>query len=281
MKNNLTIAIIGCGNMGASLLGGLIKDNYPAHNIWISNPTREKLNILQKNFSVNITQNNIEAVHSADVVILAVKPKIIAAVAKELANKIQKRKPLVITIAAGVRISSLEKWLGGNIAVVRAMPNTPSLIGCGASGLYANNFTNEEQRNIAETILRSVGLTVWLNEETLMDAVTSLSGNGPAYFFFVIEALQNAGEALGLPHDVARLLILQTAYGATRMALETDEDIVTLRKRVTSPGGATEQAIRVFEEEKMRDIFLKALQAATKRSKELAELADSFFPPQE
>jgi pyrroline-5-carboxylate reductase len=270
-----TIAIIGGGNMGASLLGGLIADGYPIDHLWVSDPMQEKLTQLKQQFHVNTTTNNAEAVQAATTIIFAVKPQHLATTATDLASVVQTHKPLVISIAAGIRETSLQHWLGGNIAIVRSMPNTPALIGSGASALYANSHVSAEQRNIAESILRAVGLTVWLQDEKLMDVVTALSGSGPAYFFLVMEILQKAAEQLGLPTDIARLLTLQTAFGAARMALESEHTLSELRQHVTSPGGTTEKALNVLEDKDIRHIFTEALKAANHRSEELAEMLGS------
>jgi pyrroline-5-carboxylate reductase len=266
-----TIAIIGSGNMGASLLGGLIAQGYAANQLWITDASTEKLQLLQHQFGVCSTSDNIEAVKAAEIVIFAVKPNVLPEVAQELSVIIQQRKPLVISIAAGVREANIQQWLGGHIAIVRCMPNISALIGCAASALHANHFVSAEQRGQAESIIRAVGTVSWLEKEELMDAVTALSGSGPAYFFLVIEALQNAAEKCGLEPETARLLTLQTAYGAARMALESEKNAAELRRDVTSPGGTTEQAIRVLEERHLRDMFAEALQAAKKRSEELAQ----------
>src|SRR3990167_5858810 len=269
-----TIAIIGAGNMGASLLGGLIKTGLSPAQLWITDPTTEKLHSLQQQFHVHVTEHNQDAVELADVIIFAVKPQIMETVTQSLSHLIQMRKPLIISIAAGIREKSLQNWLGKHIAIVRCMPNTPALICAGASALHANSVVTAAQRDLAESILRTVSTTVWLENEEQMDAVTALSGSGPAYFFLVIEALQKAGKTLGLSSNIAQLLTLQTAFGAARMALESKESIVELRKRVTSPGGTTEAAISVLEAAHIRELFAKALDAAQKRSAELAKQFD-------
>ncbi len=183
----------------------------------------------------------------------------------------QDQQPLVISIAAGIRTPDLARWLGADTAIVRAMPNTPALVQSGATGLFANAHVRDQQRDLAETILRAVGLTLWVEQEDQLDLVTALSGSGPAYFFLVMEALQEAASKLGLPAETARLLALQTAFGASRMALESDEDAAALRQRVTSPGGTTEQALRVLEEGGLRNLMEQALTAAARRSRELAD----------
>jgi pyrroline-5-carboxylate reductase len=201
---------------------------------------------------------------------LAIKPQLAKAVAQELAPVVQANRPLVISIAAGIRELSLRNWLGKDIAIVRAMPNTPALVRSGATALFANSAVSKEQKNLAESILRAVGMTLWVDDEGLMDAVTALSGSGPAYFFLIMEALENAGHHLGLPHDTARLLAMQTAFGAAKMALESSEELAALRQRVTSPGGTTERAVKVLQEHRLEAIFDEALRAAHQRSKELA-----------
>jgi pyrroline-5-carboxylate reductase len=265
-----TIAIIGGGNMGASLAGGLIKDGYSPAKIWMTDLAQDKLDYLRQHLSVHTTVDNLAAVKNADIIILAVKPQILHTVSKELAATVQARKPLIISIAAGIRIASIEHWLGDNLAIVRSMPNTPALVGCGATALFANKHTSVDQRDNAESILRAVGLAVWVADEKMMDAVTALSGSGPAYFFLMMEALQTAAEKLGLTPDVARLLTLQTAFGAGRMALESAEELVNLRRRVTSPGGTTEQGIRVLEDANIRETLYKTALAAQTRAEELA-----------
>lgn len=268
-----TIAILGAGNMGGSLLSGLIANKYPKDNLWIADPEQEKLNHFKNEYKINITTDNTIAINAADVVVFAIKPQIFSQVAKSLVNSVQQKKPLIISVAAGITENHIQQWLGGKLAIVRSMPNTPALIRAGATALYANEFVTQEQHNLAESILRAVGVINWIKEEKLMDVITALSGSGPAYFFLIIEALQNAAIELGLSAETAQLLAQQTAYGSARMALESDLDMVELRRRVTSPGGTTEQAIKVLEENNLREIFKKAIMAATKRSQELAQEA--------
>lgn len=273
LNKNLTgnISFIGGGNMARSLIGGLIADGRDPATLWVSDNSDDQLLHLQQQFQVNTTTSNNEAANAADILVLAVKPQVMRNVTAELIETAQQRKPLVISIAAGIRVEDIDRWLGGNVAIVRAMPNTPALIQTGATALYANTRVSADQRNSAETILRAVGLALWVSEEKMMDAVTALSGSGPAYFFLFIEALEEAAKTLGLPEKSAHLLALQTAFGATKMALESPEDCATLRKRVTSPGGTTEQALRTFEEGQLRQLVAKALTAAAHRSEELAQ----------
>lgn len=264
------IAIIGAGNMGTGIIRGLISQGYPADKLWATNTSPEKLQQCQDQFAIHVTQDNKKAADQADIILLAVKPQIFPEVVQELAPLIQKKRPLVISIAAGIRESHLQQGLGGNIAMIRCMPNTPAMIGCGALALYANNLVTKTQRETAEHLLQNLGRLFWLENENLMDAVMAISACGPAYFFLIIEALQAAGEQLGVPKEMAQQLSIQTAYGAILMMQTSGESPAQLRKNVASPGGTTEQAIRVLEEKNIRQIFLDALQAAKLRSEELA-----------
>lgn len=270
MKN--TIVFIGGGNMARSLMGGLIADGCAPQQLWVTDPNQDKLAGLQRDFSVHTAATNLDAAQHADVLVFAVKPQALKQVAHELAPLLQRRKPLVISIAAGIRTGALAAWLGGDLALVRAMPNTPALVRSGATALYANALVSEAQRSQAENILRAVGLTLWLTDESQMDAVTALSGSGPAYFFLVMEALEEAAMRLGLSRETAHLLTLETAFGAAKMALESSEGCGALRARVTSPGGTTEQALRVLQEGRIEALFEAALRAAHARSVELATL---------
>lgn len=271
MKNS-TIAIIGGGNMGSSLLGGLIKQGQPPQQLWVTDTSQSRLDELQQQYGVHVTTENSEVIQTANVIILAVKPQMIAEVLKPLAEQIQAHQPLIISIAAGIRSTSIEAWLGGNLAVVRCMPNTPALIGLGASGLYANEHVTKAQCELAEAILDAVGSTAWVQTESDLDAVTALSGSGPAYVFLVIEAMQSAGEALGLKPDLAKAFAIETVLGAAEMAKGSPFSAAELRKQVTSPGGTTEKAISVLESYDIRDIFKEAMAAARQRSEELANI---------
>ena len=267
-----TIAFIGGGNMAGSLIGGLVADGYNATKIYASDTDREKLASLSARFGIRSASDNLDAVKRSDVVVLAVKPQAMERVARDLADAIQYSRPLVISIAAGVREAHLRKWLGSDVALIRTMPNTPAMLQAGATVLHAGAGVSEQQKSIAETILRSVGLACWVKEEALMDAVTALSGSGPAYFFLVMEAIERAGTELGLPPDIARLLTLQTALGAARMAMESSEGPATLRNYVTSPGGTTESALKRLEASGIREIFAQALRDAKERSEEISSM---------
>jgi pyrroline-5-carboxylate reductase len=271
MMQKPIITFIGAGHMGSALVRGLIADGYPTKNIWLTDPLLEKIEPLQREFGVNVTVHNEEAAAKAEVILLAVKPQIMAEIAKGLASLLAVHKPLIMSIAAGIRETNLQQWLGKNIPIVRIMSNTPALIRAGASGLFANPYVTPKHHELAEMIMRSVGITVWLKDEKMLDAVTALSGSGPAYFFLIIEAMQQAGIAMGLSSEVSQLLTLQTAYGAARMALESSHSAKALRQHVTSPGGTTEEALRIFEQGGLRQLIENALEAAKARSEELGK----------
>ncbi len=261
--------------MARSLIGGLIADQFEADRIWVSDPHAEGLGRLRAEFGVHTTTDNREAAAQADVTILAVKPQALREVAGELSQTIQTHQPLVVSIAAGIRETDINRWLGGDVAVVRTMPNTPALVKSGATGLYANPLVNASQRELAETVMRSVGVTLWVDEEEQLDAVTALSGSGPAYFFLFMEHLESAARELGLSAEAAHLLTLETAFGAARMALSSKESTAELRQRVTSPGGTTEKALEQFAAGHLEELVKTALGAACERSKELAEMLGS------
>lgn len=272
MPENPAIAFIGAGHMARSLIGGLIIDGYPAERLWATNPHPQKLHDLKAKFAINTSENNTAGAAAADVVVLTVKPQNLKIVALELAPLIKTRHPLVISIAAGIRTKDLQQWIGDKTAIVRCMPNTPALVRSGATALFANAEVSTEQKNRAESIMRAVGLTIWLTEENQLDTVTALSGSGPAYFFRIIEAMEKAAIELGLSENAAHLLTLQTALGAARMALESEDSVDKLRKQVTSPGGTTESALQVLEAHNINQVFTDTIRAAQRRSIELAEL---------
>lgn len=266
------IGFIGAGNMARSLAGGLLNNGWDRGRILLSDPLAEQREGAHAALGVRVFAANQEVAGHADILVLAVKPQAMGAVARELAGAVQQRRPLVISLAAGVRLADLERWLGAGVPIVRVMPNTPALIGSGASGLFANTHVSKTQREQAESILRAVGVTAWLAQESLMDVVTALSGSGPAYFFLVMEALEQAAVDAGLTREQARLLTLETAFGAAKMALEGAEEPAVLRQRVTSPGGTTEAAVRTLEEGRLRELFDRAVRAAIQRAGQLGDL---------
>jgi pyrroline-5-carboxylate reductase len=269
------IAFIGGGNMARSLIGGLIRDSRPAASIAVSEPNAELRTALARDFSVAAHADNDAAANSADVLVLAVKPQVMKTVCAGLREIVQARRPLIISIAAGIRIDQLDAWLGGNLAIVRCMPNTPALIGAGAAGVHANARTSAMQKELAQSILSTAGLVVWIDDEAQMDAVTALSGSGPAYFFLLVEALIEAAVAQGLPRDAAQQLATQTCLGAGRMLREDGATPAELRRRVTSPNGTTQAALESFAADDFARIVARAVAAATRRGGELSSGLDN------
>ncbi|WP_148252562.1 pyrroline-5-carboxylate reductase [Aidingimonas lacisalsi] len=265
------VTFIGAGNMASAILGGMIDGGYPPQAITATSPSEAYLEPLQKKFAIRTLTDNRTAVADADVVVLAVKPQIMQDVCTDLRDTVQARRPLIVSVAAGLPAEALERWLGGNLPIVRCMPNTPSLVGSGACGLFANQHVSDDQRALASTLLDSVGLVEWVEDESLLDAVTAISGSGPAYFFLIFEALEAAGVRLGLPLESARRLALQTAAGAAHMAQQSDQSPEQLKRNVMSPGGTTEQAIYSLEDAGLRQAFLEATDACAKRAREMAD----------
>jgi pyrroline-5-carboxylate reductase len=264
-----TIAFIGGGNMARSLIGGLIARGRAASDLIVADPIAGQLDSLRSQYGVRIAANNAAAVSDADVAILAVKPQDLRSVTTGMRDALQAQRPLLISVAAGIRAGDIERWTGG-IPVVRCMPNRPALQGCGMTGLFATAGVPEQHRNTAVEILSAVGATLWVSEEQQMDAVTAVSGSGPAYFFLLIEMMEDAGVALGLPREVSRKLAIETAYGSGCMAQEATETPAVLRAQVTSKGGTTEAALNHLESHRVRSLFEEAIAAAARRSAELA-----------
>jgi pyrroline-5-carboxylate reductase len=264
------IAFVGAGNMASSIIGGLIASGHPADHISAADPFPASLQNLREIAPVTIYSDNASAAENADIIILAVKPQVMAEATDSIADAVRAHSAVVISIAAGVTIHSMQARLGPDAAIVRCMPNTPALIGCGAAGLFANSNVSDRQRDFAQSVLSAVGITCWVKSETELDAITALSGSGPAYFFLLTEAMIDAGIALGLTRDTATALATQTSLGAARMALQSDVGLVELRRRVTSPGGTTERAIQSFEQDKLRDVVTRAMRAASDRAIEMS-----------
>lgn len=267
--DKIKIGFIGAGNMARALIGGLISSGVAGNNIYSYDPNPERLQSLCRDSAIVAAESNQQLIEHCDVVVLAVKPQAMHAMisALQLGNHI----PLFLSIAAGLRTPALCQWFGRDVPLVRAMPNTPALVRAGATGLFANSTVSERQREIAETIMRAVGITLWLEDEAQLDTVTAVSGSGPAYFFYLMEAMEQAGIELGLPADAARLLTVQTAFGAAKLALEVEEETKILRERVTSPGGTTERAIQHLDNNKTRETLVAAVKAARDRSEQLAQ----------
>lgn len=272
MTGNLKITFIGCGNMGRSLIGGLINTGFPVDQICGADIDPKQREITVKRFGIEILDNNEKAINGADVVVLGVKPQMVKSTLAPMQETLKNTMPLLISIAAGVRLDDLARWSPAQQPIVRIMPNTPALVSTGTAALCANSYTNTDQKDIAESIMRSVGITIWVEDEKLMDTVTALSGSGPAYYFYFMEIMEKTGIELGLSKEQARLLTLQTALGAAKMALESNDDPEDLRKQVTSPGGTTERALQYMQKNKLDEIIRKAVHAAYERSLELAKI---------
>lgn len=263
--------------MARALVGGLIEQGWAPASVTVSDPSAAQRDELALRYpGVGLTASNADAVARADIVVFAVKPQVLAQTAREVAPVVGSRRPLVISIAAGIRMRALRRWLGGDSAIVlvRAMPNTPAMIGAGVTGLCADASVGAEERSLAERVLGAVGQVLWLEREDDMDAVTAVSGSGPAYFFLMLEALEKAALGLGLAPATARQLSVQTCLGAARLASGADESPEVLRARVTSKGGTTEQAISVFEAGGFKDLVARAVTAAAERGRSLSDEAE-------
>jgi len=269
----MRIAFVGGGHMTTSLVGGLRARGIAGGDLHVSDPVAGQRERLQSEFGVLATPDNAAAVRDADLVVLAVKPQDMAAAAQCIAGELAGRRRVVVSIAAGIRIEHLLHWLGDGTPVVRTMPNRPALIGAGITAACAGPGVGDTDRAAVEHVLAAAGPLVWLDDESLMDVVTAVSGSGPAYFFLLVEALEDAGVALGLPRPVARQLAAHTALGSGRMVTESTDPPATLREQVTSKGGTTAAALAVLERAGLRAAFAAAVAAATRRS---AELADQF-----
>lgn len=265
----LKIGFVGAGNMARALIGGLAGSGVATSNIHIFDPNPDRLQSLCRDYGISAAESNQAMLESCEVIVLAIKPQSMHAVIDSLS--LPDTPPLFLSIAAGLRSPALCNWFGRELALVRAMPNTPALVRAGATALYANPAVSERQREIAEFIMRAVGITLWLDEEAQMDAVTALSGSGPAYFFYLMEAMEQAATRLGLSPEAAHLLTVQTGFGAAKLALEVEEAPGTLRERVTSPGGTTERAIARLDQQQTRDTLIAAIIAASERSQQLAQ----------
>ena len=275
MENKTVIGFIGAGNMAYALIKGLLNNGFNANQINISDPNEELLRNRESELKVSTYSDNASLLSNSDVIFFAVKPQVLSNVCLELKG-IVKSKHLFVSIVAGIRSSDINRWLGGNFSLIRTMPNTPALFQSGVTGLFANELVDNEQKSLASSILSLVGECFWVNEEKLIDAITAISGSGPAYFFLLMESMKQAGIALGLDEETANSLSIQTAYGASLMANKTGKDSRTLRAEVTSPNGTTQSAIESFQDQNFEGIVANATRAAYDRARELSnELGDA------
>lgn len=272
--NDPIIGFIGAGNMAGAIIDGMLAGGFPADRIWVCDPSQEKRDAFDHK-GLHATTDNAELIQACDVVVLAVKPQMLKEVVQPVAGVFQSRRPVVVSVAAGVTAKSIDGWIGGGFAIVRTMPNTPALVMTGATGLYANDKVNDAEKNAVQSIFSGIGTAVWVESEDDLHAVTAASGSAPAYFFRFMEAMQKAAEEQGLNAGTAQALIVQTALGAARMVKETGESPAELRRKVCSPKGTTEQAIMSFERDDIDAVVARAMEACHHRSIELSkELAD-------
>ena len=265
-----TIAFIGAGNMASSIIGGLINTGWSAGRVIATARTEATLTAIKEQFGVETTTDNHFAAKQADVLMLCVKPQGMKALLEELSESIS-ADTLLVSVAAGISMDCLEQWAGKSRAIVRSMPNTPSLVQCGAAGLFANDHVTVEQKALTEAIFAAIGIAQWVEKESLIDAVIAVSGSGPAYYFLFMEVMEQVGVKLGLDPQIARQLTQQTALGAATMAQASEVDVAELKRRVMSPNGTTEQAINTFVQGDLPALIEAAMNAAVKRSIEMAE----------
>ena len=265
----MNICFIGGGNMAAALIGGLLGKGQAAAGIRVVEPQTGARARLTAQFGVGCVDSVAAVASLGEVVVMAVKPQQMRAAAEALQPRLARE--LVISIAAGIRLADLSRWLGGYATLVRCMPNTPALVGAGISGLYASAGVDPAQRALAEAILGAVGATLWVREENQLDPVTAVSGSGPAYVFYFIEALQQAAQEMGFSAADARKLAVETFVGSAKLAAQSPEDVAVLRARVTSKGGTTERALASMDADRVRDLIVRALHAANQRAHELGE----------
>ncbi len=270
--NNMNIAFIGGGNMGQALVGGLLDSGWNAANISIIDTDNNVCEQIKSKFpNVHVYTRTEAALNIADIIVLAVKPQVMQRVCESIAEQCQSKRVLIISIAAGVLTKNIDRWLGGELPIVRCMPNTPALVQAGTTGLFANSEVSEEQHAMAAEIINSVGSSLWVEDETQLDAVTAISGSGPAYFFYLIEAMLEAADSLGLSETQARQLTIDTAAGAAKLLEGSGKHPKELRTAVTSKGGTTEAAINTLQQGDVNEIIKTAIRNAAKKSKELSK----------
>lgn len=274
MQHKRTLAFIGAGNMSRSIIAGLIQAGYPAGRIIAANPSRPKLDELADQFGIRITQNNAEAAREADVIVLAVKPQLMAAMLEALVAELGSLAgKLLISIAAGIKVERLQEMAGGHSRIIRTMPNTPSLLGLGMTGLYAPSGIEQADRDFAEQMMQAVGKTLWVAQESGINGVIAAAGSAPAYFFLFMQGIAEEAEAMGFSPEQARLLVQQTALGAAAMVEQNPElSLQALREQVTSKGGTTAEAVKTFQEQGLKPLTSRAMQAAVTRAGEMETL---------
>ena len=269
MENKTVIGFIGAGNMAYALIKGLLSNGFDAKNINVSDSNEELLINRQSELKITTYSDNNSLLDNSDIVVFAVKPQVLSIVCLQLKNKVRPNH-LFVSIVAGIRGNDINRWLGGNFALVRTMPNTPALFQSGVTGLFANDLVSNQQKELVTSILSSVGECFWVDDEKLIDAITAISGSGPAYFFLLMQSITQAATALGLDEKTANSLSIQTSLGASLMATKSGKDSKTLRKEVTSPNGTTQAAIESFQDQNFEGIVAAATRAAYDRARELS-----------
>ena len=273
---NTKVGLIGGGNMGRAIAGGLLRGGMHATNLMVAEPLPEQCDLLRKElYGIMVTEENETVAAAAETLLFSVKPQILKPVCEKLTEVVQHSRPLIMSIAAGPRIDDIDQWLGGGLSVVRVMPNQPALIDQGISALFANQQTDESGRDMAEKIMTAVGRVVWLDSESKMDAVTAVSGTGPSYFYLLIDCMIEAAIKAGIDPETARTLAVETARGATSLAAAESESMSSLIERVRSPGGTTTAAFELLDAADVRGIFAAAINAAERRAAELANEASA------
>ncbi len=271
--HQLNIAFVGGGNMGQALVSGLLDSGWQANCISIIDTDPARCLLLKKQFSnCNVVSQAEAALNIADIVVLAVKPQVMRIACEEIAEQCQKSRPLIVSIAAGITIQTIDTWLGGQLPIIRCMPNTPALVKAGTTGLFANPEISPQQREMCTDILNCVGTTLWVESETMLDAVTAISGSGPAYFFYLIEAMIEAGNTLGLNDQQVKQLAIDTAAGAAKLLQSSGKLPQELRLSVTSKGGTTEAAINTLEEHNVKQIIQSAIKNAASKAEKLSAM---------
>lgn len=265
------LVFIGAGNMARSLIGGLISHGHTPAAITATDINQSQLDTLKDTLAISTSTDTAAAIRQADIVVLAIKPQQVEALIDDVRDALHESRPMVVSIAAGLRESDISRWIGTSLPVVRCMPNTPSMLGAGVTGLYANDSVSDTQRDVAEQILLAVGIVEWVKEEALLDTVTAISGSGPAYFFLFAECIAAKATELGLDKDTAVRFAAQTCYGAARMLVESGDSPQQLRLNVCSKGGTTEAAINSFEAAGIRKMVNDAMDACHQRSIEMGQ----------
>lgn len=275
MSEAKMVFIGGAGNMAGAVIGGLVASGYPADNIVATGRNEQKLADFAAKTGVQVSADNDAAVAEADVLVLSVKPQMMKELCQSLAARVAERKPLVITLAAGIPLAAYRRWLGAGVPIVRAMPNTPALVGTGVTGLYAGEGVTDAQKRIAETMAEAVGIAIWVEEESGIDRVIAVSGSGPAYYFQFMESMIDAAEKAGMARADAERLTLQTALGAAKLAVASDVDVAQLKRNVMSPNGTTERAIQRFQSGGLPELVEQAMGDCAARAAEMAKELDN------